>query len=299
MKLVVVFNHRFDRNLPVLDAMYAGRFDPTYLVPFYPGDRTDVVPVFHSSHRFQGFFAEGFANYRRDDVTHYVFGADDLYLNPRLDAENFAEALGLGPRTGYIKSLSSLASAPLGWMHQQPAIHLFHSNTGVEYARELPDADQATALVQRHVDLTTQLGLHNVADAKPLATLRDPFVQRSLTYFARHPRRARLNYPLLFGYSDLLVVPADAIEQFVRLCGVFAAMGLFVEIAAPTALAMSCAEVKTEKDSPMKGVELWEPADQKALVDDHDGRSAVLQERFPEDQLYVHPMKLSQWKDVL
>ena len=45
--LVVIFNHRFDRNLPALRKIYGERFAGIrFLVPFYDGSDADVIPVY-------------------------------------------------------------------------------------------------------------------------------------------------------------------------------------------------------------------------------------------------------------
>ncbi|HYO87569.1 MAG TPA: hypothetical protein VER79_02920, partial [Candidatus Limnocylindrales bacterium] len=42
--LVVIFNHRFEANLPILDRLYGDRFHHVrYLMPFYQGTRSDVI----------------------------------------------------------------------------------------------------------------------------------------------------------------------------------------------------------------------------------------------------------------
>ena len=39
VSLVIIFNHRFDKNIKILKTLYNGRFDNiTFLVPFYDGD---------------------------------------------------------------------------------------------------------------------------------------------------------------------------------------------------------------------------------------------------------------------
>ena len=122
-------------------------------------------------------------------------------------------------------------------------------------------------------------------------------------------RRKRIPYPLLMSYSDFLVVPAVVIREFCRLCGVTAAMGLFVEIAIPTALALVCPVVVTEdcryarnsaQDKALStrriGKEIWTPQEVDAFRYKFDGSLKRLEQEFPEDLLYVHPVKLSKWR---
>src|SRR5438309_2566399 len=53
--LIIVFNHRYDKNIPLLETLYEGRFSNIYyLVPFYDGEKENVIPVYENSFRFQG-----------------------------------------------------------------------------------------------------------------------------------------------------------------------------------------------------------------------------------------------------
>ena len=43
--LIIVFNHRYDKNIPLLESIYEGRFSSIYhLVPFYDGDKEKRDP---------------------------------------------------------------------------------------------------------------------------------------------------------------------------------------------------------------------------------------------------------------
>ena len=71
-----------------------------------------------------------------------------------------------------------------------------------------------------------------------------------------------LPYPLLYGYADFLIVNASAIEEFCYLCGVFAAMNVFVEFAAATAPALAAKAVKTDDSWTLgfRGYMTWDSA---------------------------------------
>jgi hypothetical protein len=297
-KLVVIFNHRYEDNVEVLEDLYRERFAPTFLMPFYRGGAPNVLAVHDSSHRFHGFVSEAHERFRGPDVTHYLFAADDLFLNPALTAENVTKELGLGTHTGWVKELRSLASTPFVWEHLMPAVETFQRNTGVEHQRELPAADEARRLISRHAEVSTDVKLANLRSftgkVRP-RELRHKHVRRALSNFV-WPRRRRLPYPLVWGYSDCFVVPAGAMDDFVHYCGVFAAMDLFVEVAIPTALALACEDVATERDIPLECRELWTHEEQRALVTKHEGNIDVLTRRFDPTLFYVHPVKLSQWE---
>ena len=79
-------------------------------------------------------------------------------------------------------------------------------------------------------------------------------------------------------------------------------MGLFVEVAIPTALLLACPSVVVENAAGQglavnphwHGMPLWdtEPA---TLVQQYGRSIAGLLADWPDDRLYVHPVKLGQW----
>ena len=109
-------------------------------MPFYGGERADVIGVFESSYQFQGFFAQGFDKFYGVDFTHYVFAADDLFLNPWLNERNILYELGLDAQSGYIKGLRALTNTPVTWFHHRGVYAPFYSG-GTEYQTELPPSE--------------------------------------------------------------------------------------------------------------------------------------------------------------
>lgn len=298
IRLVSVFNHPFDGNLPKLDRYYGDRFGARFhLVPFYRGPRPDVIPVYESSDCFQGFFAQACDRLLAggEEFSHVAFVADDLLLNPRLDARSFAAELRLDPRTAYVKSLTPLDRVRQ-WSHLARSLEAFdraERERFVEFRKALPDPRAAAERLARHGQWCGPVTWR----ARQDRTLSRPRrYWHSIRDVARRGLRSPLPYPLVMGYSDLLVVPRQALPEFAHLCGVFASIRLFVETAAPTALAMACEVVRTEHDvAPWRGLELWLPEEVAALENElgRDVSTLFVGER--RDLLYVHPIKLSRW----
>jgi hypothetical protein len=308
--LIVVFNHRFEANLSLLDRLYRGRFGHVrYLMPFYCGTRNDVIPVYECSYQFQGYFAQGYDRFYEPQFTHYVFVADDLLLNPMINEGNILNFLELDANSAYIKSIHALADIPVTWSNHRGVNHAF-SRRGTEYAPELPAPEDV--LQKSHQFGITyvhdRLGLHSLQNSDgswlPLSKiLGDRNVLRMLPGVIL---RKRLPYPLLMGYSDFLVVPASVLTEFCHLCGVTAAMGLFVEIAIPTILTYvspilvtetrrHIASAPVERTNALTGLELWFREEVDALALQHGQSLSMLLKEFPEHQLYIHPIKLSKW----
>ncbi|MBN8650204.1 MAG: hypothetical protein J0L67_02190 [Cytophagales bacterium] len=88
--LIIIFNHKFEKNLPALKNIYQERFEDIYFViPFYAGSETNVIPVYDHSYYFQGYIAQAlkFISHKFD---HYLFIADDLFLNPAINQSNYS-----------------------------------------------------------------------------------------------------------------------------------------------------------------------------------------------------------------
>ena len=120
-------------------------------------------------------------------------------------------------------------------------------------------------------------------------------IKSGLSYLFRHGLARTIPLPLVEGYSDFIVIPGAAWKYFAYLCGVFAAMNLWVDTAVATALVLSCLKIKTECDHNLHGVELW-GSDQNKPEDDFRCDFDAFLTDFPNNQLYLHPIKLSRWR---
>lgn len=48
--LMVIYNHRYDNNIPIIEDLYNNKFSHIYhIVPFYDGDKRNVISVYDSS----------------------------------------------------------------------------------------------------------------------------------------------------------------------------------------------------------------------------------------------------------
>ena len=294
--LVVVFNHRYGANLPALREIYGHRFsDIVFVMPFYRGSDEDVIGGYYSSHVFQAAFPLVLDRVGAGYDYWFVI-ADDLLLNPTLDEATWRDVIPVTPADAYISALSRFDET-VGWGHAHRAAS-FGRSPGVEWARELPPRDEAVAALERH-------------GVKPRPMDPDKVFARETTPLDRAIRygpgyaawlrqgdegaRVRTTYPLAFGYSDLVVIGRDSIEVFSDYAGIFAAANLFVEIATPTALALTVpGRILRRDDATIHGRAFWgEDIDEFGRSYAYD--LAALLDGFPAEYLYVHPVKLSRW----
>lgn len=285
----------------MLEELYSSRFSNIYhLVPFYNGDKINVIPVYDTSYCFQGYVAQGFKSFYDEDFQHYFFIGDDLVLNPLINENNYQQHMQLDAQSCFIPRLSPINENKLFWANNISALLYNRHSPGVEAQNQLPDAEEALALLNRHNIKNGALGFDEIWKLPKgiMAWVRKAFSEpKFLLRFLKSEvfnKKYECAYPLVRSYSDIFVVSADAIKQFCHYCGAFAATRLFVELALPTALAFSAKKIVTEKQLPFKGRALW-TAEDFDLLTPYDHNLTLLLNKFPEGYLYLHPVKLSKW----
>ncbi|RZK36520.1 MAG: hypothetical protein EOO61_10240 [Hymenobacter sp.] len=305
-----------------MEKLYEPRFQHIFfLVPFYTGTNPRVIPVYESSLYFQSYFAQGYKSFYRPEFTHYLFIGDDLILNPAVNERNYAQLLRLDAKSSYLPDLRPLHepapslflsqdSHPAGanWAHTFRGITFFENRKGSQAQAELPTYEEALQQFAAHGVRIRPLAYYNIFGPVTFpGSVQDAIetgknLWRYYVTWRRfkvpgHAQQLKLEYPLAYSYSDIAVVSAPAIERFCHLCGVLAAMGLFVEMAVPTALLLSGGPILTDAAAGLRGKALWEwTGDVAALEEKYALNLDALLADFAADQLYYHPIKLSRWK---
>lgn len=328
--LIIVFNHKFDGNITVLEKIYQQRFSNIYfLIPFYNGDKSNVISVYENSYYFQGYFVQGFKQYFQEHFLHYFFVADDIVLNPEINENNYQQHFNLTASKSFIPEFYSLDNikddhllycSPAtikdgiakfknsnvkkwNWCRVLEAYRFNPLKNGVESAQELPDYEEATELLKRHGVNINQLSYVDVFGG-PKVPYTFKIIKDNINYLLGHELlklKYKLKYPLAGSYSDIVIVSHQSIKKFIHYCGVFTATELFVELAVPTALLFSSSEVVTESATRKQGQVFWPHSKKrKQLYENemmkYDYNLDKLIAGFPEEKLYIHPIKLSKWK---
>lgn len=324
--LVIIFNHKFNKNIKVLREIYANRFSNIFfLVPFYEGTETDVIPVYENSYYFQGYLAQGFRQFYQDYFEQYFFVADDMVINPAMNENNYTSFFGINSTDNYTPQVFNLHNLENShtfnfdkfkvrgktiyhWYYTRSVLKFSLNKRGVECAKDLPGVSAAKVILEKQGFPIQPLQFSDVADniswkASPI----DIFKR-----MVRRTKRAKewykdieLAYPVVAGYSDIAIVNKATIHKFIQYCGIFAALDLWVEIALPTALLLaSDKKVATEVATGKRGILYWNdnPEAIKKYKDDMDSyeyKLSNLLSGFPADKLYMHPVKLSKWTNDL
>lgn len=312
ISLNLVYNHRYEGNVDRLNDIYASRFSyVNHLIPFARSKASGVVPVYENSVNFSSHVAQAYDRIVKEGISHYIFAADDLLLNPIINESNVLELCGIGNNEGYTKSLASLGDAYYLWTFSTGIIRFLRSPR-FDYKSELPDVSTALARYNRLGITPSKTSLRGLLHWNGKIALRDmlrhpQFVAEAVQATIRHEPE----YPMLFGYSDFFVVPAQEFERFAHLCGVLGALNMFAEVAVPTALALTCSALRTEyypgevfagcmpprpnSQRQWRGKEIWD-ADILLFEQQYDLNLSQLMSDFPDSRIYVHPVKLSKWK---
>ena len=292
--------------------MGGGRFSHIrYVVPFYDGERDDVIAVYARSIFFESYIAQAYNVLKKENFDYYYVVADDMIINPAINERNLLDFFELEEGESWIPHLRTIKQQKYFWIGTLAAFTYRAKQKYVEAQGELPSMEEALARFERQ-------GLVNPMEM----TRKDVFKEMTLktTHMAdkarlalrlitklRHPFRksANLAYPLAASYSDTLLVSGDTMERFAHYCGVFGASSLFVEVAIPTALVLASEKkIKTEKDISKRGRSYWSSADNVFCEDPSyvwgqlEKEYANLDDmmaRFPKDAIYLHPVKLSKW----
>ncbi len=297
--LVCVFNHRFENNIVKLKKIYGNRFSlMRFLVPFYRGEENEeIIPVYESSYYFGGFFIQALEKLMALDADYYLFAADDLILNPQINEENFRDFFGLNDtKKCYIDYIQMLNSAGgISWHHSRPSSLPFFSK-GLLWRRELPPYSEAmsrfeTFFGEPYKEKYDEKFFLCGDDINEINTLVQNFYDNNGHSFD-------IPYPMAKAYSDILILRKDSMCDFSKLCGIFSAMNVFVEIAIPTSLVLlfDREEISCLSDTIYSSKLVWhEPVFFKELNDKYQHKFSAVYENWDERTLYVHPVKLSEW----
>lgn len=341
--LVFIYNERFAQNIPIIEAIYKGRFTNIFhLIPDYDSRKENVIKVKGSKHFFHSFISQGFNTYYKSSFRHYIFLADDMLLNPNINERNYRKYFNIKEGQSFITSLNEMTAdesirSQHSWLVCWGLLpYACNTKTLKSYiGTELPSYNQAIYLCKKrgfNTELFNQNAKHNLPFGYAIGQVyikkyhshwlnlissifRKVFLFRKLESYQIELKLKRIRrnylqnmpkiaYPIISGYSDIVVISAHEIKNFSAYCKCFAKSELYVEMAIPTALLLTDSSIKTEKDTKLKMFREWpwascniqEFADKTMqLAREYNSKKEAIMKVFPKNFLYIHPIKLSAW----
>ena len=288
LALLVIFNHRFDKNIPIIDDLYKDKFSHVFhLVPFYDGDKENVIPVYETSYHFQSYISQAYTHLKDKGFTHYFIVADDMLINPKINENNLWDEIGVRKdECMYPSEFWILQQLKENWSWMDNVLHYKVKQKGVEIENILPSRKEAER----------KFAKFNIPTSKiPLACIYQRPFKQLLFHLPRLPFSRTLDYPLVAGYSDIFMVTSTVMDDFCKYCGAFAATNLFVEAAIPTSLVLASDRIKFDKNLKLHYGALWYDELHK-FEEKYSFSLTKLLNEYPEDKLFLHPIKLSKWK---
>ena len=292
---MILYNHRYDLNIPRLEKIYKGKFSHIYhIMPFYDGNVDNVISVYDKSYQFESFIAQAYQKIKNEGYTHYFIVADDMVVNPDINENNFFDYTGISKNSPWIKDLRDYKTHP----HIVP-IYVPIKKRGVEVEQYLLPTDGVCDLFKKN-NLSFFPHLKYVVSDFCVSLFKKRFgaCWRAFNYL-RHYKNKEGLYPGIWGYSDILLIPSTDMEKFAFYCGVFGSLDVFVENAIPLSLIISSSQIQTEKNIKLKTIsQLYELGNEgkEQFERKYSFSLEKLMSDYPNNYFFIHPLKLSKWK---
>ena len=154
----------------------------------------------------------------------------------------------------------------------------------------MPLREELLSKYQTHGLKYKNLGIHNFRGIHD-KTITCRRIISGIKYFFNYGLKRYVHFPLIEGYSDLIVIPKENLKLFCHLCGIFAAMNLWVDAAIATAMTLSCKKITQERDHELMGMEFWDPIDAEKAISKAEGKIEKISNLFSENISYIHRVK--------
>lgn len=293
--LVIIFNHRFDKNIEKLNIIYRERFNRIFfLLPFYDGDANDVIPVYECSFQFPGFLIQAYDKLLESDADYYLFIGDDLILSPDINAGNVLNALNMEEKDVWVPNIRPLNGKDgFMWNHARYSSPPFLKKHQTNWEGSIPEYQSALTLFQDffHEKYIEEYGADFFGSEN-----YDNKDREIEDFIQRNGNTLKIPYPMARGYADIFMIKREKLFPISRLCGVFSAMNLFAEISFPTAIVLSVERknVAFLKDTEFNMRIEWDEA-RAVLEEKYSYNLKLLFKDWENKLLFIHPVKISKW----
>ena len=203
-------------NIPLLNELYAGRFDGIFYLTHKPEGYPNALGVEGESYYFHNFLLQAFERMRGYD--YYVITHDDAILHPQLNKHDLWTRFAIPARFHCVRNVDIVPRGS-AWAWAQ------------RWGYDVVDASPPLQAIL--TDRFPHLSKRFVQDVFPQGCSR----------FRDAPVRLEAQgAPMLFGggpNADLLFLPARALEDLVGAIRLLNFPGLFVEIVVPMAVLLT------------------------------------------------------------
>ena len=302
-----IFNHPYPAQIPVIKSIFKERFSNIlFLIPFYRDDSdSDVFTVYRGAFSFDGMIVEAREKIKETfkDCSHVLFVHNDLLLSGQYRETTAASLLGIGgDQKCYLSNIWKINGSVhswswanrLGFRIRIPMHGLM--GTGAERVFEyLPNFDDvAEKCVQAGYDpapSTLRRDKENISKESYYG-----FVDHEL--FETHQSllspdgTLSLGRPYFGGYSDIVCVPYQGLNEWLHLLGILSSMEIFAEISIPTSLVWTFGKISTSHSANISTSILW-GTEQRRQTDD----IGWVKERFAKGDHYIHPVKYEKYNE--
>lgn len=301
--LVVIYNHCFPGNIEKIERYYKGNFTSIFhVIPFHMSSQDNIIPVFEVSYMFAGHIAAAWSRIIKTEAEYFAFIGDDLLLNPRINEINLHNEFHVNPNTAYIDQHFTLDNVSAFWRRAVEAINWSPKRKGVEIPIDFPTAEmmleklrslEHTSLIVPRKAVQRNLDRPRGRDFFEIIKSNIWSARWNAKYSLR--RNRTMNYPVVGGYSDIVVVPQKFTREFSRMCGIFNTLGLHTELAIPTTLRYLFRDsISTADNSGISRLIAWD-GNKAIQFEEFEQTIENLRANFPKNVSYAHPVKLSQW----
>ena len=304
--LVIIYNHNYEANIDKLEKIYKDRFHHIFhLVPFYTGQKENVIPVYQSSYHFCDYVRQGLPYFYNEKFSHYVFLADDLMINPLLNEQNIVSSLLPDQNNScFVPHCRALGKKDiLNWVFALKTIDAFLNNPGCQFLKFLPSYENACHIMKQHGIPVEQIPIAFAQECikKSKKELTNNYIEKVNEKDFKEAEKLSNNkgfvYPLAMGFSDFFILPKEKIKEVCRMFGIFSAASVFTEVAIPMAILFNFKKVWQPQNLKLKIVAPQKKEERIKMINQkYNFNLDFLLNHFDEDLLFIHPVKLSQWK---
>lgn len=294
--LLVLYNHRYDKNIPRIEELYKGKFSHIYhVVPFYDGNKENVLPVYESSYQFQSYIAQAYQQLQkdadRDKFTHYLIIADDMIINPTITENNLFNFTGIDESSCFITDFRDIME------NMNVPLYCLIDKKGCEVKAILPVVEEAKQKIRsRGLFIASSQKIGFLAKYIFHWLFRFKIKKVLMGLYLLLNKKKRTLYPVIWGYSDILILTKEVMKNFCTYSGCFAACNIFVEQAIPTALILSASKITVSNQINKDVVTQLTINQRKELGKKYKFKLSDLIRNYPSNTFFIHPIKLSQWK---